>query len=108
MEGADDGDRKTNQSMVIDAEAHALAGVQPFAERDRAVGLAVRSLPDSRPDGCSQGRQMMVRTDVQLHVKWDRRTELALVHELDRERGRGRGAADDSEESEDLHSRYER
>ena len=51
---------------------------------------------------------MMVRTDVQLHVKWDRRTELALVHELDRERGRGRGAADDSEESEDLHSRYER
>ena len=94
--------------MVIDAEAHALAGVQPFAERDGTVGLAVRGLSDSGPDGCSQGGQMMVRTEAQLHVKWNRRTELALVHELDRERGRGRGAADDSEESKDLHSRYER
>ena len=51
--GADDGHRQTHESVVVDAKARALAGVEPLAESDGAIRLAVGGLADSGPDSCS-------------------------------------------------------
>ena len=52
--GADDGHRQTHESVVVDAKARALAGVEPLAESDGAIRLAVGGLADSGPDSCWQ------------------------------------------------------
>ena len=95
----------TDDSLVVNAEACALAGVKPSTEGHRGIRLAVGSLANSRPDSCEGEREGSydVRTFVHLDAEWKLRTETASVHEVDREGRGGSGAADKSEENDSLH-----